>query len=175
MLSSLFAPSPGDGMEIKMKRAVYAGTFDPVTLGHLDIIRRSAAVFDELVVGVLCNVAKKPLFSVEERIEMIKNAAAGITNVKIDTFDGLLVDFAGMHGAGYVVRGLRNVTDFDYELQMAQTNRILVPGIETVFFTTSLEYAYLSSSTVREVAAFGGDISRFVPKEIEERIKAKYK
>lgn len=156
-----------------MLRAVYPGSFDPVTNGHLDIIRRSRCLADELIVGVLNNKAKTPLFSVEERVKMLEEMTKNMTGVKVVPFEGLLVDFAKEMSAGIVVRGLRAVTDFEYELQMAQTNNKLSPELETVFLTTSLEYSYLSSTIVKEVAAFGGDISQFVPEHVEERIKSK--
>ena len=156
-----------------MLRAVYPGSFDPVTNGHLDIIRRSRSLADELIVGVLNNKAKTPLFSVEERVKMLEEMTKNMTGVKVVPFEGLLVDFAKEMSAGIVVRGLRAVTDFEYELQMAQTNNKLSPELETVFLTTSLEYSYLSSTIVKEVAAFGGDISQFVPEHVEEKIKSK--
>lgn len=156
-----------------MLRAVYPGSFDPVTNGHLDIIRRSRCLADELIVGMLNNKAKTPLFSVEERVKMLKEMTKNMTGVKVVPFEGLLVDFAKEMSAGIVVRGLRAVTDFEYELQMAQTNNKLSPELETVFLTTSLEYSYLSSTIVKEVAAFGGDISQFVPETIERRIQEK--
>ena len=148
-----------------MRRAVYPGSFDPVTFGHLDVIRRSSALVDELIVGVLNNNTKTPLFSVEERV---------IRNVRVESFSGLSVDFVKNCNAGFLVRGLRAITDFEYELQMAQTNRIMNPEIDTIFLTTSLEYAYLSSSTVKEVAAYGGDISKFVPQVVVEHMRKKY-
>ena len=156
-----------------MLRAVYPGSFDPVTNGHLDIIRRSRSLADELIVGVLNNKAKTPLFSVEERVKMLEEMTKNMTGVKVVPFEGRLVDFAKEMSAGIVVRGLRAVTDFEYELQMAQTNNKLSPELETVFLTTSLEYSYLSSTIVKEVAAFGGDISQFVPETIERRIQEK--
>lgn len=156
-----------------MLRAVYPGSFDPVTNGHLDIIRRCRCLADELIVGVLNNKAKTPLFSVEERVKMLEEMTKNMTGVKVVPFEGLLVDFAKEMSAGIVVRGLRAVTDFEYELQMAQTNNKLSPELETVFLTTSLEYSYLSSTIVKEVAAFGGDISQFVPEMIERRIQEK--
>lgn len=156
-----------------MLRAVYPGSFDPVTYGHLDIIRRSWSLADELIVGVLNNKAKTPLFSVEERVKMLEEMTKNMPGVKIVPFEGLLIDFAKEMSAGIVVRGLRAVTDFEYELQMAQTNNKLSPELETVFLTTSLEYSYLSSTIVKEVAAFGGDISQFVPETIERRIQEK--
>lgn len=156
-----------------MLRAVYPGSFDPVTYGHLDIIRRSENLTDELIVGVLNNKAKTPLFSLEERVKMLKEVTKDMPKVKIVPFEGLLVDFAKEMSAKMVIRGLRAVTDFEYELQMSQTNHKLLPELETIFLTTSLEYSYLSSTIVKEVAAFGGDISQFVPETIEKRIQEK--
>ncbi len=154
-------------------RAVYPGSFDPVTYGHLDIIGRAARIADELIVGVLKNNKKSPLFSVEERVKMLKEAVGDYPNVKVMSFEGLLVDFAKNVKADIVVRGLRAITDFEYELQMAQTNHKLAGNIETIFLTTGLEYSYLSSTTVKEVAAFGGDISQFVPELAAQRIQEK--
>ena len=156
-----------------MLRAIYPGSFDPVTYGHLDVIKRSSKLVDELIVGVLNNKAKTPLFSVEERVKMLKEVTKELPGVKIVPFEGLLIDFAKEMSAKMVVRGLRAVTDFEYELHMAQTNHKLAEDIETVFLTTSLEYSYLSSTIVKEVAAFGGDISQFVPEHVEEKIKSK--
>ena len=156
-----------------MLRAIYPGSFDPVTFGHIDIIRRSAAITDELIVGVLQNKAKTPLFSVEERVKMLGEVTKEIKNVKIVPFEGLLIDFAKEMEAKVIVRGLRAVTDFEYELQMAQTNHKLNPEIETLFMTTSLDYSYLSSSVVREIAAFDGDISQFVPEQVMEQVTKK--
>ena len=158
-----------------MVRAIYPGSFDPVTYGHLDIIRRSAEVVDELIVGVLYNKAKIPLFSVEERVKMLGEATKDLDNVKIIPFEGLLIDFAKQMDAKVIVRGLRAITDFEYELQMAQTNRKLNPEVETLFMTTSLEYSYLSSTTVKEVASFDGDISQFVPEFVAEKVTDKIK
>lgn len=156
-----------------MLRAVYPGSFDPVTYGHLDIIRRSCRMVDELIVGVLYNKAKMPLFSVEERVRMLEETTKDLPNVKVVPFEGLLVEFARKMEARMVVRGLRAVTDFEYELQMAQTNHKLEPAVETVFLTTSLEHSYLSSTIVKEVAAFGGDISQFVPEAVETKVREK--
>ncbi|HIW83457.1 MAG TPA: pantetheine-phosphate adenylyltransferase [Candidatus Dorea gallistercoris] len=156
-----------------MLRGIYPGSFDPVTYGHLDIIRRSCQMVDELIVGVLYNKAKMPLFSVEERVRMLEEATKDLPKVKVVPFEGLLVGFARKMEAKVVVRGLRAITDFEYELQMAQTNHKLEPAVETVFLTTSLKYSYLSSTIVKEVAAFGGDISQFVPEIVEERIREK--
>ncbi|MCI9516970.1 MAG: pantetheine-phosphate adenylyltransferase [Lachnospiraceae bacterium] len=157
-----------------MRRAVYPGSFDPVTFGHLDVIRRSSALVDELIVGVLNNNTKTPLFSVEERVKILLEVTKDIRNVRVESFSGLSVDFVKNCNAGFLVRGLRAITDFEYELQMAQTNRIMNPEIDTIFLTTSLEYAYLSSSTVKEVAAYGGDISKFVPQVVVEHMRKKY-
>ena len=156
-----------------MLRAVYPGSFDPVTYGHLDIIRRSCHMVDELIVGVLYNKAKMPLFSVEERVRMLEETTKDLPNVKVVPFEGLLVEFARKMEARMVVRGLRAVTDFEYELQLAQTNHKLEPAVETVFLTTSLEHSYLSSTIVKEVAAFGGDISQFVPEAVETKVREK--
>ncbi len=158
-----------------MLRGIYPGSFDPVTFGHVDVITRSAGKVDELIVGVLNNKAKSPLFSAEERVRMLEEITKEMPNVRIFPFEGLLVDFARKMKADLVIRGLRAITDFEYELQMAQTNHKLEPELETVFLTTSLEYSYLSSSTVKEVAAFGGDISRFVPEIVVDRIAEKMK
>ena len=152
-----------------MVKAVYPGSFDPATYGHLDIIRRSCAFADEVIVGVLNNKAKSPLFSVEERVKMLREVTKELTKVKVIPFEGLLVEFAKQNQANIVVRGLRAITDFEYELQMAQTNHKLEPQIETMFLTTRLEYSYLSSTIVKEVAAFGGDISQFVPEAVIEK------
>ena len=133
-----------------MTRAIYPGSFDPVTLGHLDIIKRASKIVDELIVSVLNNNSKSPLFSVEKRVKMLEEVVKDIPNVKVMSFEGLLVDFAKSVDAQIIVRGLRAVTDFEYELQMSQTNMVLDDDIDTIFFTTSLEYAYLSSSTVKD-------------------------
>lgn len=157
-----------------MKKAIYPGSFDPLTLGHVDIIRRSAAIVDELVVGVLNNSAKNSLFSLEERVSMIKEMTDSMQNVTVASFDGLLVDYMDEIGATIIVRGLRAVTDFEYELQIAQTNHVENPDVETIFLTTSLQYSYLSSTIVKEFASYGGDISKFVPARFIDRIYAKY-
>lgn len=156
-----------------MRKAIYPGSFDPVTFGHLDIIERSSAIFDELIVGVLNNREKNSLFSVDERVSMLLELTKDIPNVTIDSFDGLLVDYMKKSGATIIVRGLRAVTDFEYELQIAQTNHVEYPAAETVFLTTNLKYSYLSSSVVREFAAYGGDISKFVPARFVDRIYEK--
>ena len=158
-----------------MVRAIYPGSFDPVTYGHIDIIERSAKVFDKLIVAVLVNSAKKPLFTTQEKVDMIRKATSHLDNVEVVSFSGLLVDFAKEQGASVSVRGLRAVTDFEYELQMSQTNTVLNENVDTIFFTTSLEYAYLSSSTVREAAYFGADISKFVPESVVQQVYDKFK
>ena len=157
------------------KIAVYNGSFDPVTNGHLDVISRGAALFDKVIVGVLHNSTKSPLFSVEERVNILKKATQDIPNVEVRSFSGLAVDFAKECQAHTIVRGLRAITDFEYELQMAQTNRVLEPEVDTTFLITSLEYAYLSSTVVKEVAAFGGDIHKFVPEFVMDEVHKKFK
>ena len=157
-----------------MRIAVYPGSFDPVTLGHMDIISRSSKLFDKLIVGVLVNSSKVPLFSAEERVNMIKGVVSEYANVEVRSFDGLLVEFARLCKATAVVRGLRAVTYFEYELQMSQTNHIIAPDIDTIFLTTNLNYAYLSSSVVKEVARYGGDISKFVAPEVRRQVLEKY-
>lgn len=157
-----------------MRKAIYPGSFDPVTLGHLDIIERSSKLVDKLIVGVLRNNTKSPLFSVEERVNMLKEVTCNLANVEVMSFSGLLVDFAREQEVSIIVRGLRAVTDFEYELQMSQTNRIVNPDVDTIFLNTNLKYAYLSSSIVKEIARYGGDISNFVPPCIIDKVKAKY-
>ena len=157
-----------------MKKAIYPGSFDPVTYGHIDIIERAADIFDELIVAVLNNSAKQPLFSIDERVNILQEVLKGIPNIRILSYEGLLVDFAMECTANVIVRGLRAVTDFEYELQLAQTNSVLNEGVDTIFLTTSLKYAYLSSSTVREVASYGGDIAKFVPPLVQKLTYEKY-
>lgn len=156
-----------------MTTALYPGSFDPVTFGHLDVIRRATAVFDKLVVGVLVNPRKSPLLGLDERIAALGEALKedGMADkVEVAGFDGLTVDFCATIGASFIVRGLRAVSDFESELSMAHTNRKLAPDIDTIFFMTALEHAYLSSSLVKEIAAFGGDVSRFVPAAAARRL-----
>lgn len=157
-----------------MSISIYPGSFDPVTLGHIDIIKRTAKMTDVLIVGVLKNSAKRGLFTIEEREDMLRQVTMDIPNIEIKSFDGLLVDFAKENNANTIVRGLRAITDFDYELQMAQTNRALYEGADTIFIPTSIEYSFLSSTTVREIASLGGDISKFVVPYVEEKLKEKY-
>ena len=158
-----------------MRVALYPGSFDPATNGHLDIIERAATLFDKVIVAVLQNSSKSPLFSVEERVNILTEVTKDIPNVEVKCFSGLSINFAKECGAKVLIRGLRAVTDFDYELQMAQTNRVLAPDIDTMFLATCLEYAYLSSSTVKEVAFLGGEISQFVSPYVEGKIKEKLK
>ncbi len=158
-----------------MRKAVYPGSFDPVTFGHLDIIERSARMSDYLIIGVLNNNSKTPLFSVEERVNMLKSLTKDIPNVEVKSFGGLLVDFVRANQADAVIRGLRAVTDFEYELQIAQTNRVIAPEIDTVFLTTNLKYSYLSSSIVKEIAAYGGEINMFVPACVAQHVTKKMK
>ena len=158
-----------------MLRAIYPGSFDPVTFGHLDMIRRSGQIADELIVGVLNNKAKTPLFSVEERVRILEEATKELPNVKVDSFSGLLINYAREKDVHIAIRGLRAITDFEYELQIAQTNRKLSNGeLDTIFLTTSLEYAYLSSSSVKEIAEFHGDISQCVPDFVAKLVYEKY-
>ena len=157
-----------------MKKAIYPGSFDPLTLGHLDIIERSARIVDELVVGVLNNSAKNSLFSLDERVSMIKEMTDSMPNVTVTSFNGLLVDYMREIDATIIVRGLRAVTDFEYELQIAQTNHVENPEVETIFLTTSLQYSYLSSTIVKEFASYGGDLSKFGPARFIDRIYDKY-
>lgn len=155
-----------------MNIAVYPGSFDPVTLGHLDIIKRACKIFDKVVVAVFTNANKTPAFSVEQRKELLRKVTKDINNVKIASCDGLLIDYAREIGASTIVRGLRAVTDFEYELQMAQTNSKICDEVETIFMATGLEYAYLSSSIVKEVAHFNGDIRGFIPEDIIKEVES---
>ena len=158
-----------------MTTALYPGSFDPITYGHLDVISRATAVFERLVVGVLVNPRKSPMLALDDRMAAIREVladelGAGAARVEVASFDGLTVDFARQISAAFIVRGLRAVSDFESEMQMAHTNRKMAPAIDTVFFMTALEHAYLSSSLVREIAAFGGDISRMVPAAAARRL-----
>jgi pantetheine-phosphate adenylyltransferase len=155
-----------------MRRAVCPGSFDPVTNGHIDVFLRAAAQFDEVTVAVLINKKKSSMFSVEERIDLLRGELAAMPNIRIDSFHGLLVDYCRDHGIGAIVKGLRAVTDFDYELQMAQMNFGLA-GIETLFITTNPLYSYLSSSLVKEVATYGGDVSGLIPAGVHTALMAK--
>lgn len=158
-----------------MRIAVYPGSFDPITNGHLDIIERASRVYDKLVVGVLSNASTTPLFSAEKRVEMIRLVTKHLDNVEVDTFTGLLVDFAASKNATVIVKGLRTVADFEYEFQMALLNKALNPEYETMFMMTNTKYSYISSSMVKELAGFHGDLTGLVPCEIIETIEEKYK
>ncbi len=158
-----------------MRIAVYPGSFDPITNGHLDIIERASRIYDKVIVGVLNNASKTPLFTAEERREQISGVISGFDNVEVDVFDGLLVDFVKSKRASVIVKGLRTVADFEYEFQMALLNKALNPEYETVFLMTDSKYSYISSSMVKELAGFNGDLTGLVPGEIIEKIKQKYK
>lgn len=157
-----------------MVKAIYPGSFDPVTMGHMDIIRRSAAIVDELIIGVLVNNVKSPLFSIEERVAMIKDSVKDLKNVRVKSFDGMTVDFAEMNDAKIMIRGLRAVTDYENEMQLAQTNRSISEDIETLFLITSLEYAFLSSTIVKELAYYKQDVSKFVPPMVERKLTERF-
>lgn len=156
-----------------MTTAVYPGSFDPVTNGHVDIIRRAAKMFDRLIIAVVNNSAKSPLFTPEERVTMLREITKDIPNTEVEEFGGLTIDYCHRRGAQVMVRGLRAVTDFEYELQIAQTNRVVAPDIDTIFLTTNLKYSYLSSSIVKEIASYNGDISAFVDARVAEAIERK--
>jgi pantetheine-phosphate adenylyltransferase len=158
-----------------MRVAAYPGSFDPVTNGHLDVVRRATAVFDRVIVGVLANPRKSPLLPVDERIAAIREALAGAgladDHVEVESFDGLTVEFCRAREARFIVRGLRAISDFESEMQLAHNNRKLAPGIDTVFFMTALEHGYVSSSLVKEIAQFGGDVGEMVPPSAEKRLR----
>jgi pantetheine-phosphate adenylyltransferase len=158
---------------MKTSIAIYPGSFDPVTNGHLDLIERGEKMFDLLIVAVLRNAEKEPLFSVTERIEMLREVTKQWTSVEIDVFDGLLVEYARKRGAGVILRGIRAVSDYEYELQMALMNRKLEPRLETVFMLPGLSYSYLSSKLVREIARLGASLKGLVPEVVEQRLRAK--
>jgi len=154
-------------------RAVYPGTFDPITLGHEDIVRRAASLFDYLVVGVADSRTKRPFFSLEERVHMAQEALAPYSNVRVVGFGGLLMDFIRDHDARVILRGLRAVSDFEYEFQMAGMNRNIFPDVETIFMTPSEQYQFISATIVREIALLGGDVAKFVQPAVAERLTAK--
>ena len=156
-----------------MRVAVYPGSFDPVTLGHIDIIQRTAKMFDKVIIGVLRNRSKSPLFTAEERVELLKQVTADIPNVEVQSFQGLLIDFVRQNHANVIVRGLRAITDFEYELQMAQTNRVIASQIDTIFLTTNLKYSYLSSTIVKEIARYHGNINEFLHPYVAEKVREK--
>jgi pantetheine-phosphate adenylyltransferase len=157
-----------------MRTAIYAGTFDPITLGHLDVIQRAAKVVDKLILAVAVSSRKQPLFTLEERMALARASVEGIGNVEVDSFDGLLVEYARSRGVRLLIRGLRAFSDFEFEFQMALTNRKLAPDVETLFLMPNEDYSYVSSSTVREVAQYGGDVSQFVPKPVSEALAKKF-
>jgi len=156
-----------------MTRVIYPGTFDPITNGHKDLVQRAARLFDEVVIGVAANPTKQPMFSLEERVELAHKVLGDLSNVKIVGFSGLLVDFARQHQASVLIRGLRAVSDFEYEFQLANMNRRLMPELESVFLTPSEEHSFLSSTLVKEVAIHGGDVSQFVSPEVQQALLAK--
>ena len=153
-----------------MKRVVCPGSFDPITFGHLDIIERASSIFDEVVIAVMVNKTKQTLFTVEERMEMTKEVTGKFPNVKVDSWSGLLVDYCKKNDISIIVKGLRAVTDFDYELQMSQIN-LQLQGVETLFLSTAPAHSFLSSSLVKEIASHGGDVSSYIPAELLERLK----
>ena len=157
-----------------MRRAVYPGTFDPVTYGHLDVIKRGSKIFDELIVAVGHNPLKDPLFTINERMDMISKNTKNISNIKVDSFEGMLTDYMKEMQTNVILRGIRTVSDFEYEFQRALTNRVLKTDIETVFVMTSQEYSFLNSSLIKEAVSLGGDISKFVPSDVEKLLQQKF-
>lgn len=155
-----------------MKRVVCPGSFDPITFGHLDIIERASSIFDEVVIAVMVNQTKKTLFTVEERMEMTKEVTSKYPNVKVDSWSGLLVDYCKKNDISIIVKGLRAVTDFDYELQMSQIN-LQLQGVETLFLSTAPAHSFLSSSLVKEIASYGGDVSSYIPAPLLARLKSR--
>ena len=162
-------------MRTQVRRAVYPGSFDPVTYGHLDLIQRALAVVDELIVAVAHNPDKTPLFSLEERVALLRRATRGMRHVRVEPFDTLVVDFCRAHGASVMIRGVRMVSDFEYEFQMALTNRKLADRIETIFLMPSEAYAYLSSRLIKEAGALGADLSAFVPPFVRQALQVKWR
>ncbi len=156
------------------KKAIYAGTFDPMTLGHVDVVERAARIFPELIIGVAALTGKSTLFNKEERVELVKAAVTDLPNVRVESFDGLLVNYAREQGAGVIIRGLRAVSDFEYEFQMALTNRRLAPDIETMFLMPKQDYSFLNSTNIKQVASLGGDVSEFVPAAVDQALKKKH-
>jgi len=157
-----------------MRIAIYPGTFDPITNGHIDVLKRAILLFDKVIVTIAQNAAKSPLFTIEERLEMIRECVKGLENVEVDSFQGLVVDYARRKGACAIIRGLRAVSDFEFELQMALMNRKLAHELVTVFLMPNEKYVYLNSTIVKEVARFGGDVSAFVPPLVERKLKEKF-
>ena len=159
---------------MKVRTAVYPGSFDPVTIGHLDVLQRAALIFDKVIIAVSVNINKKSFLTAEEKLMLIKESCADMKNVETDSFNGLTAEYAAEKGAGVIIRGLRAVSDLEYEMQMASANRALHPEIQTVFIAAKPEYNFISSSTVREIAQMGGDISKFVSKPAAEFLKKKF-
>ncbi len=157
-----------------MRIAIYPGTFDPITHGHIDIAERAVTLFDKVVITIAVNSAKKPLFSIDERKEMIRESVSHLSTIEVDAFEGLLMDYAKMKNAAAVIRGLRAISDFEYELQMALMNRKLAEDVVTVFLMPNVKYTYLNSAIVKEVASFGGDISGLVPPGVAKRLREKF-
>jgi len=155
--------------------AIYPGTFDPITFGHIDIMRRGLKIFDRIIVAVAQNAQKEPLFTLEERIEMVKKSTVGIRGLKVEPFDGLMIDFAQKKNINVIIRGIRMVSDFEYEFQMALTNRKLAKSIETVFLMPSEEYSYVSSKLLKEAAFLGAGLNKFLPRIVEKKLKSKLK
>ncbi|MDP8299360.1 MAG: pantetheine-phosphate adenylyltransferase [Candidatus Tantalella remota] len=155
------------------RKAVYPGTFDPVTYGHLDVIKRAAALYDKVFIAIAPSRDKTPLFTIEDRVEMMREAVSEFGNVEVESFDGLVVEYAKRKSTGVVIRGLRMISDFEYEFQMALTNRKLAPEIETVFMMPNESYSYLSSKLIKEVAILGADTSMFLPDNVEKKLKEK--
>ena len=162
-------------MTSQAKVAIYPGSFDPITYGHMDIVKRAAGLVDHLIIGVLMNKHKNPLFSLEERVALIEEAVHDMPNVSVQSFDGLTIDFAEKVHARMIIRGLRAMTDFDYEFQMAHTNQTLNPDIETVFLSTGLDFSYVSSSVSKEIFLYGGDVSKLVPAHVIDAMQRKVK
>ena len=160
---------------MKGKTAVYPGTFDPITNGHMSIIKRGLQIFDNLIIAILYNPNKKPLFTIEERIDMINEVLADTPNVEVDTFDGLLVDYAVLKGSNVILRGLRALSDFEYEFQLALMNRKLSRDVQSIFLMTDYKWFYTSSTIVKEAVSLGGDINGLVPDIVEQRLKEKFK
>lgn len=156
-----------------MKVAIYPGSFDPITKGHLDVLKRAAGIFDKVIMAVLVNNSKKSFLPIEDRIMLIKQSCQDIENIEVDSFEGLTVDYARKKGANVLIRGLRAVSDFEYEMQLSQTNNALDPNINTVFLITKPKYNFISSSTIKEIATMNGDISKFVPAPVAEYLKQK--
>ena len=156
-------------------KAVYPGSFDPITYGHLDIITRASRIVDELVVGILVNNTKRPMFTMDERLEMLRETVKDLHNVEVKTFEGMTIDFARQNGAKVIIRGLRVISDYETEMQIAQTNRSLDPEIETLFLSTGLEYSFLSSTIAKEVAFYNAGVEKLVPLIVARKFKEKYK